>query len=108
MTQGCLGVVSTMSTLYQHRLARLDWGPYAGNAASQPEAVFMGVCVLRSLHHLERGRRVCNGLSHASLQTVFSLRKLHTDLDDGRVDKHSFTIPSWSSGLFTNRCPGCT
>ena len=39
----------------------------------------MGGCVPRSLHHLERARRVCNGLSHASLQTVFSLQKLHKE-----------------------------
>lgn len=38
----------------------------------------MGRWVPRSLHHLERARHVCNGLSHASLQTVIRLRKVHT------------------------------
>lgn len=66
----------------------------------------MGGWLPRSLHHLERARHVCNGLSYASLQTVFSLRKLHKDLDGRRLDKRSFPIPYWSGGLFANRCSG--
>lgn len=41
----------------------------------------MGGWVPRSFHHLERARHVCNSLSHAWLQTVFSLWKLYTELD---------------------------
>lgn len=63
--------------------AKLGWGLCALHAASWPEALSMGGWVPRSLHHLECARHVCNGPSHASLQTVFSLRKLHKDLDGG-------------------------
>lgn len=83
MTRGCLGVASTMCMLCQQSLAKLGCGLYSPHAPSWPEAVSMGGWVPRSLHHLERARRVCNGLSHASLQTVFSLRKLHTELNRG-------------------------
>lgn len=79
--------------LCQHSFASLDWGLCALHAASRPEALSMGGWVPRSLHHLECARHVCNGPSHASLQTVFSLRKLHKDLDVERVDKHFHNSP---------------
>lgn len=54
----------------------------------------MGGWVPRSLHHLERARRVCNGLSHASLQTVSSLQKLHTELDGGGLTNTLLQFPT--------------
>ncbi len=84
-----------MCMLCQQSLARLGCGLYPLHAASQPEAVSMGGWVPRSLHHLERARHVCNGLSHASLQTVFSLQKLHTELDGGGLTN---TLPQFPTG----------
>lgn len=72
-----------MCMLCQQSLAKPGCVLYSLHATSRPEAVSMGGWVPRSLHHLERARHVCNGLSHASLQTVFNLRKLHTELDGG-------------------------
>lgn len=54
----------------------------------------MGRWVPRSLHHLEHARRVCNGLSHASLQTVSSLQKLHTKLDGRGLSNALLLFPT--------------
>lgn len=81
--------------LCQQSLARLGCGLYPLHAASQPEAVSMGGWVPRSLHHLERARHVCNGLSHASLQAVFGPRKLHTELDGGGLTN---ALPQFPTG----------
>lgn len=90
-----LGLFSSMCMLCQQQsLARLGCGLYALSAASRPAAVSMGGCVPRSLHHLERARHVCNGLSHASLQTVFSLQKLHKELCGGGLTNALSQFPT--------------
>lgn len=74
---------------------KLSCGLYPHHLSStSARGDFHGGWVPRSLHHRERARRVCNGLSHASLRTVFSLQKLHIELNGGGLTNVLLQFPT--------------